>query len=138
MRASVDHIVLSVADPLRSVEFYERVLGFAAERLAEFEAGKAPFPSVRAPEDTVIDLMRLAIAPMLNRLPGADGSAGNKLNHLCLATSKADYDALRARLQEHGVPVPMTMTQSFGARGFAPEAFYFADPDGNVLEARYD
>jgi glyoxylase I family protein len=29
------------------------------------------------------------------------------------------------------------MTQSFGARGFAPEAFYFADPDGNVLEARY-
>jgi hypothetical protein len=29
------------------------------------------------------------------------------------------------------------MEQSFGAQGLAPQAFYFRDPDGNVLEARY-
>jgi hypothetical protein len=29
------------------------------------------------------------------------------------------------------------MQQSFGARGLAPEAFYFKDPDNNVIEARY-
>jgi catechol-2,3-dioxygenase len=29
------------------------------------------------------------------------------------------------------------MEQSFGAQGLAPRAFYFRDPDGNVLEARY-
>ena len=29
------------------------------------------------------------------------------------------------------------MKQSFGARGLAPQTFYFGDPDGNVLEARY-
>jgi hypothetical protein len=29
------------------------------------------------------------------------------------------------------------MEKSFGARGLAPETFYFPDPDGNVIEARY-
>lgn len=47
------------------------------------------------------------------------------------------YEALRARLDAAGIAVPVTMKDSFGARGHAPEAFYFADPDGNVLEARW-
>jgi hypothetical protein len=29
------------------------------------------------------------------------------------------------------------MTNSFGARGLAPEAFYFLDPDNSVIEARH-
>jgi glyoxylase I family protein len=133
----VDHLVLWVEDPLRSVEFYERVLGFAGVRVEEFRAGQAPFPSVRVGAETILDLMALATAPRLNALPGAAGSAGNKVNHLCLAMTRAEYESLRARLGAEGIAVPITMTQSFGARGFAPEAFYFADPDGNVLEARY-
>jgi catechol 2,3-dioxygenase-like lactoylglutathione lyase family enzyme len=133
----VDHIVFWVADPLRSVEFYERVLGFTGERVEQFKEGKCPFPSVRISRDSIIDLMSLSAAPMLNSLPGAAGSAGNKVNHLCLSMSRADYDALRARLTEHGIAVPVTMKDSFGAQGQAPEAIYFGDPDGNVLEARY-
>lgn len=133
----VDHLVLWVSDPLRSVEFYERVLGFEAVRVEEFSAGKAPFPSVRVGEDTILDLMASSFAPRLNALPGAEGSAGNKLNHLCLAMTRAEYDALRGRLDAEGIAVPVMMKDSFGAKGHAPEAFYFADPDGNVLEARY-
>lgn len=133
----VDHLVLWVEDPLRSVEFYERVLGFAGVRVEEFRAGKAPFPSVRIGAETILDLMALATAPRLNALPGAAGSAGNKVNHLCLAMTRAEYQSLRARLGAEGVAIPITMTSSFGAQGFAPEAFYFADPDGNVLEARF-
>ena len=78
-----------------------------------------------------------AAASLRLAFPGAAGSAGNKVNHLCLAFEREEYDALRARLAEAGVPPPFTMKDSFGARGQAPEAFYFADPDGNVLEARY-
>lgn len=103
----LDHIVLWVEDPLRSVEFYTRVVGLAAERVVEFRENTAPFPSVRLDEHTLFDLMPLAMAPRLNALPGAAGSAGNR------------------------------MRDSFGARGQAPEAFYFGDPDGNVLEARW-
>lgn len=133
----VDHLVLWVADPLRSVEFYERVLGFEGVRVEEFRAGKVPFPSVRISDDTLLDLMALSFAPRLNALPGGEGSAGNKLNHVCLAMTRAEYDALRGRLDAHGIAVPVQMKDSFGAQGHAPEAFYFADPDGNVLEARY-
>ena len=34
-------------------------------------------------------------------------------------------------------PIGGEMKSSFGARGLAPHTFYFGDPDGNVLEARY-
>ena len=29
------------------------------------------------------------------------------------------------------------LNRSYGARGWAPQDFYFSDPDGNVVEARY-
>ena len=133
----VDHIVLWVADPLRSVEFYERVLGAPGVRVEPFRAGSVPFPSVRIADDMLIDLMPMKMATLLNGMPGAAGTAGNKVNHVCLAMSKAEYVALRGRLEAEGVAMPVTMKDSFGARGHAPEAFYFADPDGNVLEARW-
>lgn len=133
----VDHIVLWVSDPLRSVEFYERVIGLKGVRVDEFREGKVPFPSVRVCEQSIIDLMSMEAAPMLNAFPGAQGSAGNKVNHICLAMSKQEWDELRARLEAEGLNIPFTMKDSFGARGTAPEAFYFSDPDGNVIEARY-
>jgi glyoxylase I family protein len=133
----VDHIVLWVEDPLVSVAFYEEVLGLAGVRVEEFRSGKVPFPSVRVGEHTIIDLMARKNAAMLKSFPGAAGSAGNKVNHVCFSMSKAEYGALRQRLESRGVTDPLTMASSFGAQGVAPEAFYFGDPDGNVLEARY-
>jgi glyoxylase I family protein len=137
MTARIDHVVLWVADPLRSLEFFEQVLGFTGVRVEEFKAGTTPFLSIRLADDALFDLVSTALAPRFNAFPGAAGSAGNKVNHVCLAMSKADYDALRERLAARGVATPVTMKDSFGARGQAPEAFYFADPDGNVFEARY-
>jgi extradiol dioxygenase family protein len=67
----------------------------------------------------------------------ADGSGGDPVNHVCLALSKSEYDELDRRLQAAGVDTSVRMSHSYGAQGYAPEAFYFADPDGNVLEARY-
>jgi catechol 2,3-dioxygenase-like lactoylglutathione lyase family enzyme len=133
----IDHIVFWVADPLASVAFYERILGAQGVRVDQFREGKVMFPSVRICEDAIIDLMSLQAAEKLNAKPGAGNSAGHKVNHVCLAMTKAEFDALRARLDAEGIAVPFTMTDSFGACGQAPEAFYFADPDGNVLEARW-
>lgn len=133
----LDHVVLWVDDPRRSLEFYVGVLGLEGVRVDEFEAGRCMFPSVRVSGDSILDLMPANAAPVMNSFPGAAGSAGNKVNHVCLALDRAEYDALRARLEQHGIAVPHTMRDSFGARGDAPEAFYFADPDGNILEARY-
>lgn len=61
MPITIDHIVLWVADPVRSVEFYGRVLGAAPVRLDEFRAGTARFPSVRLSDVTILDLAPAAL-----------------------------------------------------------------------------
>jgi catechol 2,3-dioxygenase-like lactoylglutathione lyase family enzyme len=140
MPLRLDHVVFWVADPLRSVAFYEEVVGLSGVRVAEFRAGEVPFPSVRISDETLIDLMAEKMASALNAVgarlsPLVAASAGHRVNHVCLAMSRAEYDALRARIEARGGAV-FKMERSFGARGIAPEAFYFNDPDGNVLEAR--
>lgn len=119
------------------MDFYTRVVGLAPVRFAEFEAGQAPFPSVRVSEDSIIDLMPLEMASGAASSAVAEGSAGRPVNHVCLALSKADYDALEQRLREAGVDTSVRLHHSFGARGWSPHTYYFADPDGNVFEARY-
>ncbi len=130
-------MVLWVEDPIRSCEFYTSVVGLSPVRLDEFKAGKTMFVSVRIADDTIIDLFPIAAVPKIEMIPGAKGTAGHKTNHVCLAMTRAEYDALAERLAKNGTPVGHHMENQFGARGFAPKAFYFKDPDGNVLEARY-
>lgn len=137
MNATLDHIVLWSDDPLRAVDFYTQVVGLTPVRVAEFEAGTAPFPSVRISPSAILDLMARAAAPIVDAMAGAEASAGHRVNHVCLAMSESDFHALRSRLETRGIAISNVMEQSFGAQGQAPQAFYFRDPDGNVLEARY-
>lgn len=140
MKADIDHVVLWVQDPLRSVEFYSEVVGLEPLRVEEFREKKAPFPSVRLSERTLLDLAPVAMSVALNAMGRKVGltidAAGHAIHHVCLATSKAEFEALRARVTGAGVKT-FTMNESFGARGAAPEAFYFHDLDQNVLEVRY-
>lgn len=124
MDVSIDHVVLWVADPLRSVEFFGRVVGLPGERVEEFREGKVPFPSVRVSATAILDLMA-----------DSSGSA-HPVNHVCLAMGHDDFEALRGRLTDNGNKMS-GLTNSFGARGNSPETIYFEDPDGNVLEARF-
>jgi catechol 2,3-dioxygenase-like lactoylglutathione lyase family enzyme len=136
MTKSLDHIVVWVTSALDSVSFYENVVGLPGVRLDEFRAGRAPFPSVRISETSLIDIMPREKADDVDQLHGVPGSAGNLVNHLCLALDRESFSALRSRLAENGVEVLATMTNTFGAQGMAAEAVYFPDPDGNVIEAR--
>jgi catechol 2,3-dioxygenase-like lactoylglutathione lyase family enzyme len=138
----LDHIVLWVDDPLASVDFYEKVVGLTGVRVAEFREGKAPFPSVRISEDSVIDLMKREAAPMLSGMaamtdPKAADSAGHLVHHVCIAMTEPELEALRTRLTQAGREPKAVLKNSFGARGIAPMTFYFTDLDGNVLEARH-
>lgn len=133
----LDHVVLWTRNPRMSMDFYSRVVGLAPVRFAEFETGDAPFPSVRVCADSIIDLMPLANVAGTESLTRFDGSAGHPVNHICLALSKSEYDELDQRLQAEGVDTSARLSPNFGAQGWAPEGYYFADPDGNVIEARY-
>ncbi len=56
MHFKMDHIVLNVENMDKMVKFYSQVLQLQPERLNEYRAGSAPFPSVRVNKDTIIDL----------------------------------------------------------------------------------
>lgn len=133
----LDHIVLWTKDPRTAMDFYTTVVGLAPVRFAEFEAGEAPFPSVRVSEDSIIDLIPAENAAGTESMTRASGSAGHPVNHVCVAMSKAEYDELDRRLQAAGVDTGARLSPTYGARGWGPEGYYFSDPDGNVIEARY-
>lgn len=139
MHARIDHVVFWVEDQHRAITFYEQVVGLPGVRTAEFRAEQVPFPSVRVSPESIIDLMPRQAAPLIDSMFGGEGSAGNRVSHLCLAMSREDYLALRGRLAGAGVAMSVPIQNSYGAQGSAPESFYFLDLDGNVLEARaYD
>ncbi|MGW1670843.1 VOC family protein [Streptomyces sp. NPDC002324] len=133
----LDHVVLWVREPIAAAAFYEEAVGLEPVRVTEYAAGRAPFPSVRLNDETLLDLMPLAMAETLTMVPGAADSAGHPVNHVCLAMPGDAFDDLRTRLEDRAVPVSDFSYDSFGARGAARRSFYFRDPDGNVLEARH-
>jgi glyoxylase I family protein len=130
----LDHIALWVDDPLKSVAFFVEVVGLTAVHVDEYRDKQVLYPSVRVSEDSLIDLVPKSAVPMIEAMPGARGTAGHIVNHVCLAMTKAEFDALAARL---GARAGRHLENQHGARGLAPKAFYFKDLDGNVLEARY-
>lgn len=121
----IDHIVLRVADPARSLVWYRDRLGLEPVRLDEWERGEALFVSVRLNDGTIIDLFE------------AD-QTGTNVDHFCLVVdvdslpdggldelaASGDFDVL-------GPPADL-----FGARGIG-RAIYVRDPDGNIVELRH-
>jgi catechol 2,3-dioxygenase-like lactoylglutathione lyase family enzyme len=115
-----DHLVLNVSDVERSLAFYCGPLGLAAERVEQWRAGTAPFPSVRITPTTVIDLVR-----------GPRGESN--VDHICLVVEPLDWqeviDSGEFTVLEGPVP-------RWGARGSATSV-YVRDPDGNTVELRW-
>jgi catechol 2,3-dioxygenase-like lactoylglutathione lyase family enzyme len=122
---SLDHVVFNVADAERSLRFYGETLGLEMVRVEEYRAGKAPFPSVRINDSTIIDFF----PPDYH---GVD-PGGNNVNHIALSVDAPPQD-LEAFLIERNIAIVRRMTENFAARGTAHVAFHIADPDGNLLE----
>lgn len=120
MRAkALDHVVIEVRDIDRALAFYCESLGLEAERLAEFRAGRVPFPSVRVGTG-LIDLFA-------SETPGAGP------HHFCVEVDE-DPEAVTRWLEQRGVAYEQPGTR-FGARGDG-FSVYVTDPDGHRIEVR--
>ncbi|WP_392750267.1 VOC family protein [Streptomyces sp. LN590] len=115
-----DHLVLNVADVERSLDFYTNLLGLEPMRVAEWRAGKIPFPSVRITPETIIDLV-------------AGPRGESNVDHLCLTVHPVDWDEV---IKSGTFTVLEGPVQRFGARGTAT-SIYIQDPDTNTLELRW-
>ncbi|PZG15810.1 VOC family protein [Nonomuraea aridisoli] len=115
-----DHLVLNVRDIERALEFYSGTLGLEQERVAEWRAGEAPFPSVRVNESTIIDLVERP-------------RGGSNVDHLCLVVDPLDWQQV---IDSGVLAVLEGPVRRFGARGDA-QSVYVRDPDGNTVELRW-
>jgi catechol-2,3-dioxygenase len=132
MQGFLDHIVLNIEDDESIIHFYTQVLQFPAERLDEYRAGEAPFPSVRINQETVIDLFPKKLWEQQVQA----GQGFRNLNHVCFSLTRNDWDALHGRLLEHQIAIQEGPVQRWGAQGTGT-SIYFSDPEGNVIEARF-
>lgn len=117
-----DHLVLSVEDVERALDFYCGPLGLEPVRVDEWREGRVPFPSVRVSAGTIIDLVR-----------GEGARGGSNVDHICLVVEPLDWQ----EVVDSGV---FTVTDGpgsrYGARGVA-QSLYVLDPDGNTVELRW-
>ena len=115
----IDHIVLTVSDVERSLAWYTDLLGMEGERVEQWRAGDAPFPSVRISDSFIIDLF-------------AGEATGRNLDHVCFVVDRDDVEgaATDGRFDVLEGPVPR-----WGARGMGTSV-YVSDPDGNTVELR--
>ncbi len=116
----LDHLVLTVADPDRTIAFYRDVLGMEEVTFGEGRKALA-FGSSK------INLHRAGheFEPKADR--PTPGSAD-----VCLVTA-TPLEQVRAELAEHGVPVEEGPVERTGARG-ALLSVYVRDPDANLVE----
>jgi len=117
---AIDHVVLTVADVQRTLDFYQRALGmtpvafgegrralaFGDQKLNLHQAGREFEPKARTP---------------------TKGSAD-----LCLLTDVPIAEVL-AHLSGAGVAVELGPVDKTGARR-PLRSIYFRDPDGNLIE----
>ncbi|MEU2613783.1 VOC family protein [Micromonospora sp. NPDC007271] len=115
-----DHLVLTVADVERSLDFYCGTLGLTPVRVDRWRAGEVPFPSVRVDPETIIDLVH-------------GTPSGPNVDHICLVVEPLDW----AAVIDSGVFTVLTgPVPRFGARGTGT-SIYVRDPDGNTVELRW-
>ncbi|MBV9883198.1 MAG: VOC family protein [Sphingomonadaceae bacterium] len=123
----LDHVVLLVADMEVAKHFYCDVLGCSVDRalpqhgMLQLRAGAS-----------LIDLVDIGTKEGAWAKPPVEG--GRNMDHVALATSPWDEDAMRAYLAAREVAI-VEEGMRYGAKGDGL-SFYVADPFGNVIELK--
>ncbi|MDZ5809947.1 VOC family protein [Halorubrum sp. AD140] len=123
--SGLDHVVLTVADVDRAVEFYAGALGGTAET---FDGGRraVSFGDQKINFHPAEDVY----TPHARRPTPGSGD-------VCLVVDDP-LDEVRRALRDRDVAVVHGPVEKVGARGLT-ESVYVRDPDGNLVElARYD
>jgi len=119
---------LFVQDISRSVEFYQRVLGFGIlvksgepERLAAMDVGGVSVLLLFKTGVTANDVVIRG-----GRIPGFAGSGSG---HVAFPVQRDELAAWEKKLAHEGISVESTVDWERGGR-----SIYFRDPDDNLLE----
>lgn len=119
---AIDHVALTVSDPVRSIRWYQDTFGFAEARMEGLEQGP-PF-ILRVVGESYLNLFPAdqgAVAPV----PGHDTIA---MRHLAFRVPFQLLDDVQQRLQSNGHEVRRFF---YGPRC---HSLFLDDPDGHQIE----
>lgn len=123
----IDHVVFLVDDMPKALDFYENVLGatvgysYPTLGMEQVWCGAA----LIVLWDTTHEGAKDALPPI---------SGGRNVDHVCIATTTFDHDAMRNHLAAHNVEIEREAMHG-GARGMG-HSIYVRDPFGNKLELK--
>jgi glyoxylase I family protein len=117
----LDHVVFRCQDQARMLDFYVRVLGLVEERRLD-AIGLIQLRAGRSLVDLVPDV-------------GTEPRDRPNVDHVCLAITTPDMDAVLAHLAAAGVETIGEPMVRYGARGHGLSV-YCRDPEGNVVELK--
>ncbi len=124
MTIELDHLILTVNDRAKSVEFYRKVFGFG-----------------RDPDDGPFSVLRV-VPGFVILLAQGDTRGGE---HLAFSMSTPEFNAVFARLKSASIPFGDRFDRvgamngpgdERGARGMG-KSIYFFDPDKHLIEIRH-
>jgi catechol 2,3-dioxygenase-like lactoylglutathione lyase family enzyme len=125
--ASLDHLVLTVADVAASVDFYETVLGMRGER---FQPAEGPPRWALKFGAQKINLHEAGAEFRPHAAHPGPGTAD-----LCFLT-ETPVATWQAHLAERGVAIEVGPVRRTGATG-PILSLYFRDPDGTLIEVSH-
>jgi glyoxylase I family protein len=123
----LDHVVLLVGDMGAAKRFYCDVVGCTVDR----ELPEYGMLQLRAGA-SLIDLVDTSGGEGAWARPPVEG--GRNVDHVCLATSGFEIEAMRAHLAGHGIEIAEEGIR-YGASGEG-YSVYFHDPFGNQIELK--
>lgn len=121
----IDHLVLTVADIERTVDFYTRALGMRAVRFTP-PGGGEPRAALRF-GDQKINLHQAG-----GEFDPRAGAPTPGSGDICFIASTS-LEAAAAHLAAAGIPIESGPVARTGATG-AITSLYLRDPDGNLIE----
>jgi glyoxylase I family protein len=123
----LDHIVFLIDDMPKALKFYGEVLGCAPG----YSYPKLGMEQVWCGAALIV-LYDITNPGARSAIPPVAG--GRNVDHVCIALSPFDADAMRAHLLAHNVVIDREAFHG-GARGMG-NSFYIFDPFGNKLELK--
>ncbi len=123
----IDHVVFLVDDMKSALHFYNNVLGCSAGY---------SYPTLGMEQvwcgAALIVLWDTTHPGAADAIPPVAG--GRNVDHVCIATSPFDHEALRAHLRVNDIEIEREALHG-GARGMG-DSFYIRDPFGNKIEIK--
>ncbi len=121
---ALDHLVLTVADVARSIEFYRRILGMRPQTFGDNRTALLFGPPGEE--------QKINLHPAGNEFPPHAARPTPGSADLCLRID-GSLEAAMAQLIAAAVEIIEGPVQRSGARG-SIRSLYLRDPDGNLIE----